>query len=222
MFTKLTEVLLVLVLVTGASIVTKKDLVSLISTYRTQSTLLALIAMILYVGDGNVTLLYLAILTFTSKAIIIPYVIRKVQREVQIPRDLLFHYISPSASIALSMVFLMLVYASLSKVFSELSLTPLFQLGAVFGITLALMGMMVVFSRKRVITKILGYLMMDNGVVLFSLFIAELPFIIEVLILIDLLIVVLLATILAVGMDSSLDEFQKRLHPFNKGWEGKR
>jgi hydrogenase-4 component E len=76
------------------------------------------------------------------------------------------------------------------------------------------MGMMVIFTRKRMITKILGYLTMENGVLLFSLFIAELPFIIELLIVIDLVMLIVLATVLAFGIDSSIDEFHTKLNSF--------
>jgi hydrogenase-4 component E len=72
------------------------------------------------------------------------------------------------------------------------------------------MGMLVVFSRKRVITKALGYLSMENGVLMFGLFVTELPFIIEVLIIIDLIILVILTTIMAVGMDSSIEEYRQK------------
>ena len=78
-----------------------------------------------------------------------------------------------------------------------------------------LMGMMVMLSRKRAITKVLGFLSMENGVLLFGMFVTELPFIIEFLIIIDLIILVLLTTILTVGIDSTLEDYHKRLHRFH-------
>jgi hydrogenase-4 component E len=86
--------------------------------------------------------------------------------------------------------------------------------GAVIGVSLALMGMMVIFTRKQMITKILGYLTMENGVLLFSLFVAELPFIIELLIILDLVMLIVLATVLAFGIDTSIDEFHDKLNSF--------
>jgi hydrogenase-4 component E len=55
---------------------------------------------------------------------------------------------------------------------------------------------------------------MENGVVLFSLFLTELPLLIEVLIIVDLVMLTLLATILAFGIDSTIEEFHARLNPF--------
>lgn len=208
----LTQALLVLVLISGAFIVTRKDLLSLVSTYRAQSLLLAGIALSLYSVDQSPTLLYLAGLTLASKVLLIPYIIKRIQRQINISRDLEFHYVSPIASIFITIILILLVYVAFAKILKDLSLSSLFYLGAVFGISLTLMGMLITFSRKKVITKIIGYLTMENGVLLFSLFITELPFIIEVLILVDLFMIVLLATILAIGMDSSVEAYQERFH----------
>jgi hydrogenase-4 component E len=76
------------------------------------------------------------------------------------------------------------------------------------------MGMIVIFTRKQTITNIVGYLTMENGVVLFSLFLTELPLLIEVLIIVDLIMLTLIATILAFGIDSTIEEFHARLDPF--------
>jgi hydrogenase-4 component E len=77
--------------------------------------------------------------------------------------------------------------------------------------------MLVIFTRKQTITNIVGYLTMENGVLLFSFFLTELPLMIEVLIVVDLIILTLLAAILAFGIDSSIEEFHARLNPFQKG-----
>ena len=210
-----TQTLMVLIMITGAFIVTRKDLFSLVSMYQAQSLLLAGLALTLYPSEQSMTLLYLAALTFISKVLLIPYYIKRIQRKINIQRDLGFHYISPIASMFVTLMLVLLVYGSLSRILKELSLSNLFYLGAVFGVSLTLMGMLITFSRKKVITKIIGYLTMENGVLLFSLFLTELPFIIEVLIIIDLFMIVLLAATLATGMDSSIEEFQEKLHPFH-------
>ncbi len=206
------EALLVMVLVTGAFVVTRKDLLSLVSAYQLQSLLLSVIAVSLYLSNGSEMLLYLAVLTVTSKVILIPYAIKKIQKEIKISRDIDFHYLSPMESITAMIFLILLVYGSFTKILRELSPGDLFYLGAVFGISLTLMGMLITFSRKKVITKVIGYLTMENGVLLFSLFLTELPFMIEVLVMIDLFMIVLLAAILSIGVDSSVEEFREKFN----------
>lgn len=205
------QALLVLVMISGALIVTRKDLFSLLSMYKLQSMFLAFLALALYSENGSGVLLEMAALTIASKVLLIPYFVKRVQKEINIQRDLTFHYVSPAYSIFITMALIFFTYYSLSKILIEITDNKLFYLGAVFGISMALMGMMIVFSRKKIVTKIIGYLTMENGAIVFSMFITELPFIIEVLIIIDLLILVLLAAILSVGVDSTLEEFQARL-----------
>ncbi len=98
----------------------------------------------------------------------------------------------------------------------QLTQDSLFSLGAVIGVSLAMLGMLVIFSRKKIVTKAVGYLMMENGVLLFGLFIAELPFIIELFIIVDLVIFILLATVLSMGIDSTEEDFNRKLNDLTK------
>jgi hydrogenase-4 component E len=208
------KILFVLIMATAALIITVRTLSSLFNVYSVQSWFIAAVAFVLYLKNGSVVLLLLAILTILSKAFIVPLVMRRIQKSMHMKRDLEFRYLTPISSILVGTAMIFLVYWSFSKFLPELSSDDLFIFGAVIGVSLTLMGMMVIFTRKRVITKIVGYLTMENGVLLFSLFIAELPFIIELLIVIDLVMLIVLATVLAFGIDSSIDEFHNKLNSY--------
>lgn len=207
-------VLFVLILATAALIITVRTLSSLFTIYSIQSWFIAGVAFVLFLQTGSIVLLLLALLTVLSKAFLVPYVMRRTQRTMNIKRDVEFRYLTPVGSILVGASMIFLVHRALSTFLQQLSYDDLFFFGAVIGVSLAMMGMMVIFTRRRVITKILGYLTMENGVLLFSLFIAELPFIIEVLIVIDLVMLIVLATVLAFGIDSSIDEFHAKLNSF--------
>ncbi len=212
---ELTRIIFVLILCSAALMLTQRSLTSLFSIYAGQSFLLATIAVLLFLGTRTPMLLVLAGLTIVSKVIVIPYVMRKVQRDLYSRRDLEFSYLSPVTSIFASMVLVFVAYELLSHFSMDLFHDNSFLLGAVIGVSLVLIGMLIIFSRKQMITKIVGYLTMENGVLLFSLFIAELPFIIEVLIILDLVILILLAAILAFGIDSTIKEFHQKLNPLS-------
>ncbi|MBW2637962.1 MAG: hydrogenase subunit [Deltaproteobacteria bacterium] len=211
------KILFVFVLVTAALVISARNLASLLTTYTVQSLLLALIAGLLYLIEESPVLLSIAALTFVSKVLLIPFFINMVEEKVKIRRDMKFNYLEPTSSLMVSIALVLLVYVFLSGFFA---LDRLFFFGAVIGLSLTLMGMLVMFSRRKVITKVLGYLTMENGVLLFGIFVTELPFIIEVLIIIDLIILVLLTTILAVGIDSTIEEYHQRLLKL-KIWSGR-
>jgi hydrogenase-4 component E len=208
------SVLFVLILATAAFIITVRTLKALFNIYAVQSLFISAVSFTLFLQTGNFVLLSLTLLTILSKTVLIPYVMGRIQKNMNLKRDVEFRYLTPIGSILVGTLMIFLVHRSFSSLLQELAPNDLIFFGAVIGVSLTLMGMMVIFTRKRVITKILGYLMMENGVLLFSLFIAELPFIIEVLIVIDLVMLITLATVLAYGIDSTIDEFHTRLNSF--------
>ena len=211
------RVLFVLVLVTAAFMLISRNIASLLTVYTVQSLILVLISVFLYLIHGNRTLLAIAALTLVSKVILIPLFVNMIGEKIKISRDMKFNYLEPTASLLVSIALILLAYVFLSGFFNELG--KLFFMGAVIGLSLTLMGMLVLFSRRKVITKVLGYLTMENGVLLFGVFVADLPFIIEILIVIDLMILVLLTTILAIGLDSTIEEYHHRLQKLNI-WSG--
>lgn len=210
----LVPILFVLILCSAALMLTQRSLSSLFNIYAGQSLLLAAIAVLLFLHERHLALLFIAVLTIAGKVVIIPHFMRRIQKDIQFRRDLEFSYLSPVSSILISTALIFVVYKSLSRFLTDLSTDSVFSLGAVIGVSLVLIGMLIIFSRKKMITKTVGYLTMENGVLLFSLFIAELPFIIEVLIILDLIILILLAAILAFGIDSTMHKFHRRLNPF--------
>jgi hydrogenase-4 component E len=215
-FQNMMQILIVLILATAAIIIVKRDISSLVKTYAVQSLLLSLMAALLFVETGSISLLFLSIIIIVSKTLIIPTFMTRILKRLNIKRDAEFHFLSPMKSLFASVIIIILVYFSFSRLLAELNLfnSSLFFLGATIGISIVFMGMMVIFTRKQTITNVVGYLTMENGVVLFSLFLTELPLLVEVLIAVDLIMISLLATILAFGINSTIEEFHNRLNPF--------
>jgi hydrogenase-4 component E len=210
------EILIVLILATAAVIIMKRDIRSLIKTYALQSFLVAVMALLFFVETGSLTLLALAVIFLVSKVWVIPYFMGQVQKRLNIKRDVKFHFLSPITALLASIFIILFVYLAFTPLISELNRfdSSLFTLGATVGVSVVFMGMIVIFTRKQTLTNIVGYLTMENGVVLFSLFLTELPLIIELLIIVDLIMITLIATVLAFGIDSTIEEFHARLNPF--------
>jgi hydrogenase-4 component E len=209
----LIKIILVLVLFSAILIILQRTITSLFNIYAIQSFLMAIAAFILFTAEGQPVLLALALLTVISKVVLIPYTLHRVQAGAAIKRDIEFRYLTPISSIMVGIALVFFVYYLFNRLL-PLPGDSLFSMGAIVGLSLSLIGMMVIFSRKKVITKLIGYLTMENGILLFSIFMAELPFIIELLIIIDLIIFILLAIVLAFGIDSSVEEFNRTLNAF--------
>ena len=211
----LIKILFVLILGTAALIIMQKSLATLFSIYGIQSALMAVVSLVLFKETGSYILLAMAVLTVITKVIIIPYMLNRVRKDSGLQRDAEFRYLTPVSSILLGMVMIFVIYSAFYRVF-QLTQDNLFFLGAVIGVSLAMLGMMVIFSRKKIVTKAVGYLMMENGVLLFGLFITELPFIIELFIIVDLVIFILLAAVLSMGIDSTEEDLTRKLNDLTK------
>jgi hydrogenase-4 component E len=213
------QILIVLVLATTAVIIMKRDIRSLIKTYALQSLLLAAMALLFFIETASLTLLFLAGIILASKVWIIPHFMGRVEKKLNIKRDVEFHFLSPITSLIVGLFIILFVYLSFSPLITELNRfdSSLFFLGTTVGVSIVFMGMIVIFTRKQTLTNIVGYLIMENGVVLFSLFLTELPLLIEFLIIIDLIMLTLIATVLAFGIDSTIEEFHRKLNSFGLG-----
>lgn len=215
-FEGIVKLLLVLVFAFTTLIITRRDMLSLFNAYALQSMFLAAIAFVLFMQEQNTILLYTAILTLVSKSVVIPLILKRVQRKMNIHRDVEFHYLQPTGSILLSIAIILAVHLAFSRILGSLPLSTFFSIGVTLGFSLTMIGMTIVFSRKQVISKIVGFLAMENGVVLVSLFIAEMPLLIEVLVLLDLIILVMIAAVLGFGIGSTIEDFHTKINPFSR------
>lgn len=205
----------VLILLTVVLITINKNIISMIIIYSIQSLLIVAIALIAYISEKNSVLLTIAIITFISKVLIIPHITEKVQRKLKIKRDATFHHLSPIGSIFLSILVFFIVYAAFSD-FVDILADKNSLIIISLSVSLIFMGMMIMFTRKQTITNVIGYLTMENGVLLFSILVSELPLIIEFLVLLDLIMLILLVTLLAFGIDSGVEEYHAKVNSFER------
>ncbi len=210
------RIALVLILISAAFLLTSRNLPALVRTYSMQSFILVIIALMVAWLDEQVLIAFVALLTLVSKVIGIPAFILHIQKKIRIEQDTGFYGLKPAGALAVSILLIIMVYLCFSKILNTMyTENSLFFLGSVAGVSLMLMGLIGIFSRKLAITKVTSYLSMENGVLLFGLFATELPFIVEFIIMVDLIILILLTTILTVGMDSSIEEYTSRLSEFH-------
>jgi hydrogenase-4 component E len=210
------RICLILVLISAAFLLSTRNLFSLVRTYAVQSFLLVIIALLMVFIEHKNVLVLIAALTLISKVIGIPWFIRMIQKKIRIVQDMQFAYLQPTGALMVSILLIFLVYVCFAHTLAVLyTKNSLFFLGSVIGVSLMLMGLITIFSRHLAITKVIGYLSMENGVLLFGLCVTELPLITEFVIMVDLIILILLTTILTVGMDSSIDAYTRRLKEFH-------
>ena len=144
--------------------------------------------------ESYVTLAVSIIETLLLKAIFVPFYLNKVIKENNIKRETepyvphIFSLLMVSLGIGLSL-------AAAFYMKQEIPEVKIVLLGS--GIAMILCGMFVILSRKKIITHVMGYCVLENGIFLLSLSAAkELPVIVSLGVALDAFIWVLLAGLL--------------------------
>ncbi len=165
-----------------------------IKTLSIQGLLLFSLVFFTVGHESYITMAVAVIETLLLKALFVPFYLNKVIKDNNIKRETepyvphIFSLLMVSLGIGISMAAAYYMKNELPEIKIEL-------LGS--GIAMILCGMFVILSRKKLITHIMGYCILENGIFLLSLAAAkELPVIVSLGVALDAFIWVLLVGIL--------------------------
>jgi hydrogenase-4 component E len=163
---------------------------SYIKALAAQGLILFILVLINYSTINLANLIFLSFETLMVKAVAIPlfliYIIRKngIYREVD-------PYVTNYSSLAITTaIFAAGFYIAYWSEGAVSNIRPLY-----FGISISTIvtGLFIIITRKKIITHVMGYMMMENGIFLLALSIArEMPFIVALGVLLDIFIAVYL------------------------------
>jgi len=167
-----------------------------------------LVLFLLVVADWQsfhlLNLLFLAVETLGFKAIIIPWFLRRVVRRNGVFRELEPYIPNFFSVVIASLIFafgFLLAYGSLD--FAR-DIKPLY-----FGVSVSTMltGLLVMTTRKMLVTHVAGYMMLENGIFLLSLSMArEMPLLVNLGVLLDIFLGIFLLGLFATKIKSTFDE----------------
>ena len=157
-----------------------------IKTLALQGLLLFLLVVIDLKEINWLNIVFLGIETLLFKAIIIPYFLFRVIRKNEIGREV-EPYLSQFYSLLIgSVIFIFGIVAAFWSAQIEPDVKPLY-----FGVSIVIIiaSLFLIVNRKRIITHILCYMMLENGIFLLSLSVAnEMPMLVNIGVLLDLFV----------------------------------
>lgn len=164
-------------------------LAALIDTIRIQACFLAVIPLALNPdGIWSIQLMGLLLVTIAVKALLLPWLLRRAMRSANVQREI-EPFISYSSSLLGGVVLLgfsVLIARPLQHHCTMASETLL--TGALFTI---LVGLLMIISRRKALTQVIGYLTMENGIYAVGAALAiEQPLVVEMGVLLDVLVAV--------------------------------
>lgn len=153
------------VLLGGIVLLWRRSLPSYITALRWQSIVLAgLTAAIGYFGDDP-DLYWVAVLLLGLKGIVLPRLLNRMVRRFMPGREVV-PFVNTATSLVISGGLIMLAYAA-ARPLQALATTPT-RAGVPMAMGLIFVSLFVIVSRKKAITQVIGFLMLENGIALLA------------------------------------------------------
>ncbi len=201
--TRLIDVLGALLLFTMLLILASGQLFRAIYAVAAQAVFLGIAGAVLAAATGNVDLWIIAGITIVVKAIVLPWLLIRVVRRVQIsPRDRAGDPHHLTLTIAAGIVVLAFhLSASLGPVRQAITGNAL-----PVGVALILLGVLVMASRRKALVQMVGLFASENGIFFTAMAISQgMPLIIEIGVILDVVLGALVMGILVLRVRSSVD-----------------
>jgi len=153
------------VLIFGLILLWRRGVTAYISAFTWQSIALAVVTVIVAHYGGVAELYWVAFCLLLLKGLVIPRLLRRMERRFSAEREL-EPYVNTATSLVVSGLLVLFGYA-VSRPLVALSRLPT-RVGMPLAMGLVLVSLFVVISRKKALTQVVGFLMLENGLALLA------------------------------------------------------
>ncbi|MBN1984411.1 MAG: hypothetical protein JW795_22995 [Chitinivibrionales bacterium] len=192
----------------------RSNLEALIHGVALQGILLSILTIFIHTESLNIILFLSASVTFGIKGILIPSLMITALRDVSISRE-----INPIVSYTVSIfISVMLTFFSFWTG-HRLEATLLFPNPKliIVGCSMALCGLLLAITRRKAITQVIGYLVLENGIYVFGTSLSlEQSIFVELGVLLDVLVCVFIMGILIHRINTEYDSINTQSLEFLK------
>lgn len=200
-------------LLTAVLVLWRRELAVIIRVFALQGVALAALVAVLAAHERSGELWAVAAGVLVLRAGVLPYLLRRALASAGETRRETRPLVNVSASLLAAAVLTLLAYAA-SRPLVELAPSPVTSAIPV-GVTVVLIGFFVLVTRRRALSQLVGFLLMDNGITAVGfLTTSGVGLIVELGVSLDVLLAVLVLQILTARMretfgDTDLDELRE-------------
>lgn len=201
------DALSVLILFSSFILISNKRIKSYIRTFRLQSLLIALGAGIMgmesFLADGHFDILIVFVIMIALKVIYIPNLLDKTYAHVAYKVEKDFFLNIP---ILIFICCLLVLFSYFSVAHIDGINTGTVHMQVVNLVSVVLIGLFFMITRKKAIGQIVGFLVIENGLFVTAMFSTQgMPFIVDLGIFIDLLTAVLIMGLMVFKINEKFD-----------------
>lgn len=175
-----------LALLTGIALLWRRSLDAYIKAFRWQSVVLSVLFVLVGFAGSDRQLYVMAAFFFVLKVVVIPYYLRRLEQRVGAERESQ-PYINIATSLIIAGLLVLLAYAITRPLVAVSQLPTRNSLPLAMG--LIFVGLFVVVTRRKALTQVVGFLVLENGIALLAMLgTYGIPLIIELGVFLDVLI----------------------------------
>jgi hydrogenase-4 component E len=192
-----------LTLLMGLILLWRRTVASYIQAFQWQSGVLAAIFLIVAYFTQQVELALAAVLLLVLKAVILPRWLNRLRLQIGVETEVSL-YLNVTTSLLLAGLLVLLAYA-LTRPLVQTSTLPT-RAGLPLAVGLIFIGLFVIITRRKALTQVVGFLVMENGISLLAVLGAYgVPLIIELGIFLDLLMGVIVMQVFIYHIQDTFD-----------------
>jgi hydrogenase-4 component E len=201
------DILSVMILLSSFVLMANKRIKSYIKTFRIQSLLIAIVAGILgiqlIINEGRVDVLIVCIIIVLLKVIYIPNLLKRTYYGVEhrVEKDFIWNIPILVLICCGLVVFIYFSITAIEGISEDISTIQL-----VNSVSVVLIGLFFMISRKKAIGLIIGFLELENGIFVTAMFATDgMPFIVDLGIFIDMLTAVMIMGVMVFRISDKFD-----------------
>jgi hydrogenase-4 component E len=194
-------------LIATFGVIVRRGFTDWLSAYRYQTVVLAAATAVIAYYTGIWEIYVAAALTLAIKAIIIPRVLLRVTRKIKDEFKIETNpYVSLRLSVLISALLVALSYALTQQMLSTSNLDMVTMTYLPVSVSLFFIGLFVMVSRRMALNQVVGLLIIENGLFLFTTALTHgVSLIIEIGIFADILVGVMISAILLFRISQTFD-----------------
>jgi len=178
------ELILVLVVLSNLMLLGSSRLTTSIQVVATQGMVLGVLPLFLAHHGITGRLVIFVLIAFSLKGLVFPRLLTRSLREADVRHDIVLPWIGYSASVLLGVVLLALSLWIGSRF--EVPTPQISPLLLSVALSTIFIGLFVIISRIKALTQVVGYLVMENGIFILGVALAqEQPLLVEMGVLLD-------------------------------------
>jgi len=197
---KFAELLLLLIVLTDFAVLGSSRLSACIRAIAIQGVLLGVLSLVID-DPRSVHAMALATGTVAIKGIGLPWFLRWAMREAAVRRE-----VEPAIGYMASMCLGALAVGASFALANRLPVITRIELLVPIAFATLIVGLLVLVTRSKAITQVVGYLILENGVYLFGLTeLSRVPFLVEIGVLLDVFVAVFVMGIVVFHINREFD-----------------